>query len=216
VTEGMVGQMFAGTDATTPTLPPGEQLKLVNAELFQSINAGFVIMFAPLVAAFFHFLRGRKREPSIAGKIGTGLLLTGASAIVMVGAVAAAGSPEGKVSAWWLFSTYAVITVGELCLSPVGLSMVSKLAPARIRAFMMGGWFLSTAIGNKLSGVFGEVYHEWDHTFFFWVNAAAGGAAALAIFALLPWLRRQMADTPPVVVPAAKVVRENASEAAAS
>jgi POT family proton-dependent oligopeptide transporter len=76
----------------------------------------------------------------------------------------------------------------------MGLSLVNKMAPAKIRAFMMGGWFLSTAVGNKLSGVFGEVYHTWDHRTFFLVNAAACGVAAAAIFVLLPWLKRQMGE----------------------
>jgi len=201
VTQKMKDGVYAGTTPATPLLPPLKQVKLVNAELFQSINGGFIILFAPLMVGFWHFLIQRGREPSTAAKIGAGLFLTGMSAVVMVAAVAAAGSPEGKVSSWWLFGTYGVITVGELCLSPMGLSLVSKLSPAHLRSFLMGGWFLSTSIGNKLSGVFGEVYHEWDHTVFFWVNTGAAVAAAGAIFALLPWLRRQMAESPlPVAV----------------
>jgi proton-dependent oligopeptide transporter, POT family len=195
ITAAMMKDIYANTDESTPILPPKKQLKLVNAELFQSINPGFIILFAPLMVAFWHLLSVRRKEPSTAAKIGLGLFLTGMSAVVMVAAVHAAGTPEGKVSAWWLFGTYAVITVGELCLSPMGLSLVSKLSPAHIRSFMMGGWFLSTSIGNKLSGVFGEVYHSWDHTFFFWVNTGAAVLAAGAIFALLPWLRRQMAES---------------------
>jgi POT family proton-dependent oligopeptide transporter len=194
VTEAIYEKVFVGAVAGTPTLAPGKQLKLVNPELFQSINAGFVMLFAPLTVALWAFLSRRRQEPSTPAKIGMGLFLTGLSAIVMVGAVATAGSPEGKVSAWWLFGTYAVITAGELCLSPIGLSLVSKLAPKRIAGFLMGGWFLSTAIGNKLSGVFGEVYHEWDHTVFFIVNTVTAGLAAGVVFLLLPWLRKQMAD----------------------
>ena len=193
VTEEMLASIYAGATASTETLPKGEHLKLVNPELFQSINPGLIILIAPLMVGFWHFLSKRKREPSTPAKIGMGLLLTGMSALVMVGAVHYAGDPEGKVTSWWLFGTYGVITVGELCLSPMGLSLVSKLSPPHIRSFMMGGWFLSTSIGNKLSGVFGEVYHRWDHTVFFLVNTAAAIVAAAAILALLPWLRRQMA-----------------------
>ena len=192
-TEEMLTKVYAGVGPRTETLPEGKHLKLVNVELFQSINPGLIILFAPLMVGFWQLLARRKREPSTPAKIGMGLLLTGMSALVMVGAVHYAGSPEGKVTAWWLFGTYAVITVGELCLSPMGLSLVSKLSPPHIRSFMMGGWFLSTSIGNKLSGVFGEVYHKWDHTVFFLVNTAAAIVAAAAILALLPWLRRQMA-----------------------
>jgi POT family proton-dependent oligopeptide transporter len=191
----MMKDIYAGTSDATPVLPPLKQVKLVNAELFQSINPGCIILFAPLIIAFWHFLNLRRREPSTAAKIGFGLLLTGMSAVVMVAAVQVAGSPEGKVSAWWLFGTYAVITVGELCLSPMGLSLANKLSPPHLRAFMMGGWFLSTSIGNKMSGVFGEVYHSWDHTVFFLVNTGTAVLASAAIFVLLPWLRRQMAES---------------------
>jgi POT family proton-dependent oligopeptide transporter len=90
----------------------------------------------------------------------------------------------------WLVGTYAVITVGELCLSPMGLSLVSKLSPPRLTALMMGGWFLSTSIGNKLSGVLASLWDKYDHKqYFFMVNCAGALLAALAIFAMLKWLR---------------------------
>ena len=192
VTPTMLDEIYAGAGPTTPTLQPGQHLKLVNAELFQSVNPGFVILLAPLMVALWHFLATRRREPSTPAKIGAGLFLTGMSALVMFAAVQAAGEEGGKVSAWWLIGTYGVVTVGELCLSPMGLSLVSKLSPMRLRSFLMGGWFLSTAIGNKLSGVFGEVYHRWDHSTFFLVNTGFAVLAAGVIFAILPWLRRQM------------------------
>jgi POT family proton-dependent oligopeptide transporter len=74
----------------------------------------------------------------------------------------------------------------------MGLSLVSKMAPKRIRAFMMGGWFVATALGNKLSGVFGEVYQEWDHVKFYVVLIACVLVATGAITVLLPWMKRQM------------------------
>ena len=75
----------------------------------------------------------------------------------MMAAVSASENAGMKVSAMWLVGTYAVITLGELCLSPMGLSLVSKLSPSRLTAVMMGGWFLSTSIGNKLAGVLGHM-----------------------------------------------------------
>ena len=156
VTPAIREKMFAGTDASTKRLPDGEQLLLVNTELFASINGGFIMLLAPLMVVLWTFLSRRRKEPSTPAKIALGLLLTGLSAVVMIGAVAAAGTPEGKVSALWLFGTYFVITIGELCLSPMGLSLVSKHAPKHLAGFLMGGWFLSTSIGNKLSGVLGE------------------------------------------------------------
>jgi POT family proton-dependent oligopeptide transporter len=192
VTETMREEIMA--NAGSERMPANQHLKLVNAELFQSINPALVILFTPLVVGVFAGLRRRGKEPSTSAKIGLGLALTAASALVMWAAVVQTNDAALKASPAWLWGTTAVITFGELCLSPMGLSLVNKMAPAKIRAFMMGGWFLSTAIGNKLSGVFGEVYHSWDHRTFFIVNAVACGAAAAATFALLPWLKRQMGE----------------------
>ena len=192
VTQAIYAKVIAGTNATTPRLPHGDQLDLVNPELFASINAGFVIIFAPLLVLLWGFLGKRGKEPSTPAKVAIGLFLTGLSAVVMIGAVQDAGSPEGKVTALWLFGTYAVVTLGELCLSPIGLSLVSKHAPKHIAGFMMGGWFLSTSIGNKMSGFFGELYHTMDHTTFFILNAVCTFIAAAGVVMLLPYLRRHL------------------------
>ena len=96
-----------------------------------------------------------------------------------------------KASVAWLFGVYGVITVGELCLSPMGLSLVSKLAPKRIAALMMGGWFLSTAIGNKLAGVLSGMWDLFEKkSNFFLTNALLTAAAFIIILLLLPWLNR--------------------------
>jgi POT family proton-dependent oligopeptide transporter len=168
----------------------GENQPLISTELFQSVNPFFVVLLTPVVVAFFAMLRRRKAEPSTPAKIGLGLVITAASTLIMVGAVYAANNGLEKSSAWWLVGTYAVITVGELCLSPMGLSLVSKLSPPRLTALMMGGWFLSTSIGNKLSGVLASLWDKYDHKqYFFMVNCAGALLAALAIFAMLRWLK---------------------------
>ena len=96
-----------------------------------------------------------------------------------------------KASSWWIIATYAVITFGELCLSPMGLSMVSKMAPARIAGLMMGGWQLATALGNKLSGILAKLWDTYDDkSHFFWVNFVLLAAAALVLLAMLRWLNR--------------------------
>jgi POT family proton-dependent oligopeptide transporter len=172
----------------------GEHVKLANTELFQSINAGYVILFTPLLVSFWHFLRQRGLEPSTPAKIGLGLLLAGGSPVVMLLATWASGDGAQKVSSWWLFATYAVATVAELCLSPMGLTLVSKISPQRLKAFMMGGWFLSTSFGNKLSGIFGELYHTTDHYVFWLILLGSAVVFSSFIFALLPWLNRQMGD----------------------
>ena len=87
----------------------------------------------------------------------------------------------------WLASFYLVVTLGELCLSPVGLSLVTKLAPKRLVGLAMGGWFVATAFGNKFSGFFGGIQHLMDPMSFFLVLA---GLAALVIFSVLPKLDR--------------------------
>lgn len=192
VTQEMFDAVYARAGVAPKTLGAGEHLKLVNTELFQSINPGFIVFLTPVVVGFFGLLRRRGKEPSTPAKIGLGLALTAASTLVMIVAAQAVDDTVTKGTSYWLFGTYFVITIGELCLSPMGLSLISKMSPKRITAFMMGGWFLSTSMGNKLSGVLGEKYSEWSHTKFFVVNMVLTGVAALAIFALLPWLRRQM------------------------
>jgi POT family proton-dependent oligopeptide transporter len=196
VTQKMLDEIEKKADSSTPQLEPNKHLKLVNTELYQSINPFFVVLFTPLVVGFFHWLRSRGMEPSTSAKIGLGLLLTAGGPLVMWAATVHSNDGETKASVAWLFGVYAVVTFGELCLSPMGLSLVNKMSPANIRAFMMGGWFLSTSFGNKLSGIFGEVYTEpTTNHFIFWpVLACSLAGSAAIIFVLLPWLNRQMGD----------------------
>jgi len=137
----------------------GDPFTLWGTPLTQSLNPGWVILLTPLVVAFFAFLRRRNAEPSTATKIAFGLLITSLSVLVMIGAAYTSNSGAEKASVWWLIMSYGVVTIGELLLSPMGLSLVSKLSPVRITSLMMGGWFLSTSIGNKLSGVLATM---WD------------------------------------------------------
>ncbi len=169
----------------------GAELKLVSTEIFQSVNPFFVIVLTPLLIWFFSWLRKRNREPSTPGKIGWGLIISALSTLVTVWAVYSCHNGAVKASVWWVVMTYAVITVGELCLSPMGLSMVSKMAPVRLAGLMMGGWQLSTALGNKLSGVLATMWDKYDDkSMFFWVNFIILSLAAGVLFAMLPWLKR--------------------------
>ncbi len=169
----------------------GEAVKAFNTNLFQSVNPFWVIVFTPLLVAFFSFLARKGKEPSTPAKIAFGLLISALSCLVMVGAVYANDNGLVKSSAWWFISSYAVVTIGELFLSPMGLSMVSKLSPPRLTALMMGGWFLATSIGNKLSGVLSSLWDGYeDKANFFWVNFLLLGAAALLMFAMLKWLNK--------------------------
>jgi POT family proton-dependent oligopeptide transporter len=144
-----------------------------------------------LVVAFFAFLRRRKKEPTTPTKIALGLIISGLSALVMYAAVQAGHNGTEKVSAWWLIASYGVVTIGELCLSPMGLSIVSKLSPPRITALMMGGWFLSTSIGNKLSGVLASMWDGYeDKGNFFLVNFSLLVIAFLFMLFILKWLNK--------------------------
>lgn len=168
---------------------------LVNTELFQSVNPGWVVALTPLVVAFFAFLRRKKKEPSTPAKIAWGMLISALSALVMVAAVYASGHGAVKVSALWLIGCYGVITIGELFLSPMGLSLVSKLSPPRLTALMMGGFFLSTSIGNKLSGILAKTWYNYDNKAnFFLFNCGLLLIAATVGFVMLKWLNRIMQE----------------------
>ncbi len=173
----------------------GKSLKLISTELFQSVNPFWVVLLTPVVVGFWGFLRRRRREPSTAAKIAIGLVITALSALVMVGAVKSTDIEAGKVSSLWLVASYAVITIGELCLSPMGLSLVSKLSPPRITALMMGGFFLSTSVGNKLSGMLSGMWEGYeDKSDFFLVNCALALLAGIMMFAILRWLNQVMRE----------------------
>jgi POT family proton-dependent oligopeptide transporter len=173
----------------------GKSLKLISTELYQSINPFWVILLTPLVVGFWGVLRRRKKEPTTAAKIAIGLVITALSALVMVGAVKSADIEHAKVSSFWLVASYAVITLGELCLSPMGLSLVSKLSPPRITALMMGGFFLSTSVGNKLSGMLSGMWEKYeDKSDFFLLNCVLALLAGLLMFAMLRWLNQVMKE----------------------
>lgn len=171
--------------------PQGQSVNLVNTEIFQSVNPFFVVVLTPLIIAFFAFMRKRGKEPTTASKIAYGLLISALSTLVMVAAVYSTGNGISKASAWWLIASYGVITVGELLLSPMGLSMVSKLSPVRLTALMMGGWSLATSIGNKLSGVLAKNWDKFDNKAnYFWLNFALLMFAFLIMMLLLKRLNR--------------------------
>ena len=173
----------------------GAKVSLWATNLSQSINPGWVIILTPLIVAFFTFLRRRKKEPSTPTKIAFGLLISALSVLVMIAAVNIGGNGSEKVTVWWLVANYGIITIGELFLSPMGLSIVSKLSPTNITSLMMGGWFLSTSIGNKLSGVLASLWDTYDDKAnFFWINFILLMFATLLMFILLKQLNRVMKE----------------------
>ncbi len=176
-----------------PKLMPADhaEISLFNTELFQSINPLWVIILTPLVVLFFGLLKRKNIEPSTASKIAFGLLISSLSTLVMVAAVYYCDNGAEKASPLWLIGCYGVVTVGELFLSPMGLSLVSKLSPKRLTALMMGGWFLSTSIGNKLSGILATLWDGYENKAnFFLVNFILLGISAIIMFMLLKWLNK--------------------------
>lgn len=173
----------------------GQDLKLFSTELYQSINPFWVVLLTPVLVGFWGFLRKRKKEPSTPTKIAIGLVITALSALVMVGAVMATNNLESKASSMWLIASYGVITLGELCLSPMGLSLVSKLSPPRITALMMGGFFLAISVGNKLSGVLSSLWEDIEQKEnFFYLNFGLVMGAAVMLFLMLGWLNKVMKE----------------------
>lgn len=173
----------------------GSDLKLYSTELYQSMNPFWVIVLTPVVVGVFGLLRRRKKEPSTPSKIAIGLLITALSALVMVGAVLSTNNLTIKASSMWLFASYGVITIGELCLSPMGLSLVSKLSPPRITALMMGGFFLAISVGNKLSGMLSSLWENMDKKEnFFYLNFWLVLGAATLMFLMLRWLNNVMKE----------------------
>lgn len=164
---------------------------------FQSVNSIAIIVLAPVIA--WIWVKMGRRNPSIPRKFGLGLLFNGLAFLLLMFALSSLIDPGSfKIPFWTLFMVYVIQSVGELCLSPIGLSMVTKLAPVRLVGLGMGGWFLSTGIGNNLSGIFaGHVSGEGGmtaasalsgYTFGFWALLGAG----VVLFLIAPLVQKLM------------------------
>ncbi len=167
--------------------PQGKTIKLVNTELFQSINPLFIVVLTLIFVPLFAFLRKRGKEPTTASKFGMASFIAGLSALVMVFAIMSVPSIYGyKTSPAWLWGTYFVFTISEIFLSPIGLSLVSKLSPSRLTALMMGGWFLSTSIGGKIAGVMTSFWDDFtDKKIFFLILVIAAFIGGILIYSRL-------------------------------
>ena len=171
-------------------LPRGQFIQVINAEVYQSWNPFWVIFLTPVVVWFFGW-RVRKGKPvPTAHKLLYGMMFTTAALLIMAVAGSMTDGGAVKVAGLWMAIFYLVITLGELCLSPIGLSLVTKLAPARLAGLAMGGWFLATSIGNKFSGFLGNVQNHMEPMWFFVFLAGLAAAVALFIFLVLPRLDR--------------------------
>ncbi len=176
--------------------PNGKNLKLTNTELFQSINPLFIVVLTLFFVPFFSFLRRRGKEPTTMSKFGMALFISGLSALVMVFAIMSVPSIyTHKASMIWLWLTYFIFTISEIFLSPMGLSLVSKLAPARLTALMMGGWFLSTSIGGKVAGVMTSFWDDFtDKKMFFLILVVAAFIGGILIYSRIKSLNQIVKD----------------------
>jgi POT family proton-dependent oligopeptide transporter len=182
------------------------------ASWFQSINPLGIFLLAPLYTLFWNFLNRHKLEPSSPMKMAYGLLLLALGYAVIAYGVHGVDA-RTKISMWWLIALYILHTMGELSLSPIGLSMVSKLSPARFGSLLMGTWFLSNAVANKFAGTLsalippgaGEAPAEIGAQFpvflgieisnlftFFCLFIVLSGTASVALFAMYRWLEKRM------------------------
>jgi len=163
---------------------------------FQSVNTLAIIVLAPIVAAVWVWL-GRA-NPSIPRKFGLGLIFNGLAFLLLMFTLQNLIGPDNKIPFWTLFMVYVIQSIGELCLSPIGLSMVTKLAPVRLVGLGMGGWFLSTGIGNNLSGMFASHVSGTGgmtvqsalsgYTFGFWALIGSG----VLLFLIAPLIQKLM------------------------
>lgn len=170
----------------------------VTPELFQSFNPIFIVFMTPIVVGFFSWLNKRNSEPTAPAKIGIGMAITGLAFFVML--MASMGQPPvyslaGKVSPslvspYFLISTYFVLTIAELFLSPMGLSFVSKVSPPRMKGLMQGGWLAATAIGNYLAGFIGEFYQNWHLWQFFLLLIVTSLVSAILVSIILKTVNR--------------------------
>jgi POT family proton-dependent oligopeptide transporter len=133
--------------------------KVIPASYFQSINAIAIVIFAPIFVWLWGVLGKRNMEPASPYKQSVGLFLLAIGYLVIAFGVKDL-QPGVKVSMMWLISLYTIHTLGELCLSPIGLSMVNKLAPVKFASLLMGVWFLSTSAANKFAGTLSALYPE--------------------------------------------------------
>ena len=159
------------------------------ASWFQSINAMFIIALAPVLG--WLWLRLGPREPSSPAKFVWALAAMAVSFFIMAGAALNAAD-GGRVTAAWLWATYLLHTVGELCLSPVGMSAFSKLAPSRVTGMMMGVWFLSLSVGNYMGGRVASFYETIPLPSLFAVVALFAGITGLVLAAIVKHMKGMM------------------------
>ena len=155
---------------------------------FQSLNPLFIILLAPLMSVLWGSLRNKSKEPSSVEKFAIALFLIAVSFVVL--AFAGYLSVKGLVSPLWLVVGYFIMTVAELCLSPIGLSLVSKLAPKKFLSLIMGCWFLTSFLGNLIAGMVGGKYDALAPAQLFGMLAIVSFVSFLLLLCFIPKLSK--------------------------
>ena len=170
----------------------------VTGIISNAINPAWVVLLTFPLVALWGWLDRRGREPSTPVKMAFGMFATSAAFFVLFLAARSGEANAGpggiydyKVSPFWLLGAYGVLTLGELMLSPMGLALVSKVAPRRFRGIMMGGWFVATAIGNKLTQI-GQLWDDMPHSQFWLMLSGAAVVMAFVLLVLLKPLKKAM------------------------
>jgi POT family proton-dependent oligopeptide transporter len=161
-------------------------------EQFSSFEALGVIVFTPLMVTLWAWLLRRNAEPSTPVKMMLGIVLL-AGAFALLGYASLNGGNTGRVSSAWLISANLIMAVAEIALSPIGMSLVSRLAPPRSRGLLMGAWYVSLAIGGWLAGRIGVFWEEVPHSRFFLGIALFLIIVAIPLSLLIPQIKRTIA-----------------------
>ncbi|MEY4373848.1 MAG: hypothetical protein RL760_14 [Candidatus Eisenbacteria bacterium] len=151
---------------------------------FQSFNPFMIFLFTPLLTSFWSWQAARKQEPSSLTKMAIGCVLLGLGFIVMIVAANGLASPDAKRSVMWLVGSTVIYTFGELYLSPIGLSFVTKVAPVRMVSMMLGVWYLANFIGNYMTGYLGTFYESMPKAQFFQLMTTISVVAGVVLFFL--------------------------------
>jgi len=161
---------------------------------WQSVNAWWIIVLTPVFAWLWVYMKKTNKQLSIPMKFAIGLLLVGVGFLILVPAALKIEADSGKVGIIWLLSLYFIHTVGELFLSPVGLSAMTKLAPQRVVGQMMGIWFLGASTGNYIGGRIGGLFETFPLKTIFFSVFVTSFVASLIMFLLVPWMKRMIGD----------------------
>jgi len=161
-------------------------------ETFQTFEPLGVILLSPVLVALWAWLQRRDAEPSTPVKMLLGVLLV-AAAFALLGYAGTIGGNTGRVSPLWLISANILIAIGEIALSPMGMSLVNRLSPPTMRGLMMGGWFASLGIGGYLSGAIGRYWDMLPHSQFFFMVVGILIAVAVPLSLLIPQIKRTIA-----------------------